>query len=223
VVGTDGRASDGSMSIRSARDGKPLGATPLPVRSRYAAVLHADGLHAVYHDGGAGTPNLHFIDLSRDGAVTSVACEALLRDVHVVRDGARLFALTFTQGVRDTGARLLRIDTEAREALVYEYPPLSRAYARPLLTQRHVVVAGSDSLDCNVRLYEREASKERSPAAEVFALPGGTGLTAIQEFKALPGGEPARFPVATAIVPCGEGLVVGGPFGIWRLAAEGGR
>ncbi len=218
-----GGAGGGSMTVRSARDGSPLGGAPLRAHSPYAAVLYADGLRAVYHDGAAGTPNLHFLDFTRDAPAASVAVEPMLRDFHVVRDGARLFLLTFTQGVRDTGARLVRIDTEAREALSYEYPPLCRAYARPLLTQRYLVFAGSDGRGSCLRLYDREASQGRSAACEVFALPGGARLSDRLDFEAAAGGEPLRFNVATAVASSAEGLVFGGPLGIWRLAAEGGR
>ncbi len=226
VAGSDERVRDGAMTVRGARDGRPLGGAPLPAHSPYAAVLFADGLRAVYHDGGDGGParsNLHFLDLARGGPATSVACEPMLRDFHVVRDGARLFLLTFTQGVRDTGARLVRIDTEAREALAYGYPPLCRAYARPLLTQRYLAFAGSDGRGSLVRLYDREASGARSGPCEVFALPGGAGLTSTLDFEVAGGAEPPRYSVATALAPAGDGLLFAGPLGVWRLGAPGGR
>jgi len=226
VTGSDERVRDGAMTIRGARDGRPLGGAPLRAHGPYAALLYADGLRAVYHDGGDGQPgraNLHFLDLAREGPVTSVPCEPMLRDFHVVRDGARLFLLTFTQGVRDTGARLVRIDTDAREALTYGYPPLCRAYARPLLTQRYFAFSGSDGRGSLVRLYDREASGARSGPCEVFALPAGSGLTSNLDFEVAAGGDPPRYSVATSLSPSGDGLLFGGPLGIWRLAAPGGR
>ena len=112
VTGKDGSVQpEGRLEIVNARTGLPAFPRTFPAHGRYARVLYADGTLVVYHDGGSGGKNLHFIDLKTQ-RVKSTAAADLLREVEVINDRARLFVFTYTLGLADLGARLFRVDIE---------------------------------------------------------------------------------------------------------------
>jgi outer membrane protein assembly factor BamB len=227
IAGTDTTAKSAAFHVLDTRNGKPLLKDPIPVHSRYATVLHADGTLAVFHDGSSGGDNLHFLELAANRH-QRVPTEDMGREVHVVRDGERLFVLTYKAGIADEGARLFRIDLAGRASLRYQRVAQATAYARPILTRRYLVVAGSDGLQAHVRLYDREASKDMSPPSAVFPLPGGRKMTETLAFEPEEAGK-ARFdiPPAVAVSRLADadqnGLVLSHPFGAFRLQAAAPR
>jgi len=130
--------------------------------------------------------------------------------------------LTYNPGLADEGARLFRVDLGGRSALRYERPKARLVYGRPLLSARYVGVAGSDGRQASVQLYEREASKDLSPPAPVFPIFGGARMNPIVEFEAADGAR-ARFDLPPVLAAAGSGLIVGHPFGIFRLRAGDAR
>jgi len=218
IAASDTAASEAAVYTMGARDGERQLRDPVPVHSRYAAILHADESLVVLHDGTAGGDNLHFLEIDA-GKHTRIATEDISRTVHAVRDGPRLFVFTHKPGLADEGARLFRVDLSGRGALRYERPPARTAYGRPLLTSRYIGIAGSDGREASVCLYEREASKDLSPPAQVFPLLGGQKMTAVLSFQPAEG-VPLRFDRPPALAAAGPALVVGHPFGIFRLQAR---
>ena len=205
----------GRLEILSAQDGRSVHPRRYPAIGRYATVLYADGKLIVFHDGSSGQENLHFIDLSKGGQeLVSRRTEDILREVHTIRDGYRLFVFTYTMGLADLGARLFRVDLEGGDALSYTVPPQARSYARPALTRHHIVVAAGTPRSARVRLYDREASKDSRDPKAVFQAPSGGRLLTDFEFTA---GESTRFAVPMAIAVVGESLVVSTPFRTLRF------
>lgn len=220
VTAASTRDRRGKLRVLNARTLKAAHADEYPVYDLNAAVLSADGKVVVYHDGGSSgnaLPNLHFLDLE-EGHTQSVLTGDMLRDYWLIRDGYRLFVFTHTPGDAGVGARLFRIDLESADVLQYAFPqPLkAMAYARPALTQRYLVVAGTQPRFGCVRLYDREASKTTRMPQAVFA---GAGGQVTPEFDFREAGE-NRYDVAVGVAAAREGLVVSTPFGTARLQAK---
>jgi len=218
IAGSGPAARSAAFHVVDTRNGAPLIERPIPVHSRYAAVLHADGAMAIFHDGSSGGKNLHFVELGAQQH-TRIACEDMSREFNLVRDGAKLFVLTYKLGVPDEGARFFRIDMAARTALRYQRLDRAVAYSRPLLTRRYVAVAGSDGQAAHVRLFERDASKDMSPPSAVFSPLGGSAMTRVNTFAPDDPAD-ARFDNPPSLAASGEGLLLSHPFGVFRLAAK---
>jgi hypothetical protein len=207
-----------TLEILDARTLRRTFDLPARIESRAAAVLHADGRLVVFHDGLDGTENLHFIDLTTGKTVRREA-PALLRDVDVLRDGARLFVFTATPGVERTGARLFRVDLEGRTALPYVLPPPALAYARPLLVADYVATLGHGSRGASLRLFERDASAASAGPRPVFVDASGQETAEIDVAPI----EPLRHAVPPGLAVLGEGLVAAHPSGAFQWAARDAR
>ena len=218
IAGSGPTARSAAFHVVDTRTGAALLKQPIPVHSRYAAVLHADGALAIFHDGSSGGKNLHFFELGAQRH-TRVACEDMSREFYVVRDGAKLFVLTYKLGVPDEGARFFRIDMVARTSLRYQRLDRAIACSRPLLTKRYVAVAGSDGLAAHLRLFERDASRDMSPPSAVFSPLGGSAMIRVQTFAPEDPAD-ARFDNPPSLAASGEGLLLSHPFGVFRLAAK---
>jgi hypothetical protein len=217
-----GTATAGRLEILNARKDEP--ALPLSVEARgpSPAVLHADGRLTVFHDGGEGGANLHFLDMAAGRVAASVETETLLRQIHVLREGERLFVFTHGAGESSLGARLFRVDLASRSATAFQKPPPLPAYAPPILTRRFVAVAGCDASRLRVRLHEKD-SAAGTPLARVFPDAGGGGLSAEGSFEA-PRDGAVRHDVPPSLAAAGGALAAGSPFGLRRLGAgEQGR
>jgi len=220
IAGSDSKASSAAFHVLDTRNGKSL-REPIPVHSRYAAILYADGELVLFHDGSSGGENLHFLELAANAHQRKEA-EDIGRDIHILQDGTRLFVLSYKAGVADEGARLFRINLAGRATLAYQRIERALAYARPLLTERYVVVAGSDAREAHVRLFDREASKDFSPPAKVFPLLGGRKMTGIKIFEP-EAASGIRFAIPPAVAADGKALMLSHPFGTFRLAAAAPR
>jgi len=216
IAGSDSKASSAAFHVLDTSNGKSLH-EPIPVHSRYASVLYADGELVVFHDGSSGGDNLHFLELAADRH-RRIPTEDVARNIHVLQDGAHLFVLSYKAGVADEGARLFRIDLSGRATLRYQRIGRALAYARPILTKRYVVLAGSTARQAHVRLYDREASKDRTPPAAVFPLLGGSKMTGERLFEPEDVGG-IRYDTPPAVAASGKGLVISHPFGAFRLQA----
>jgi len=219
VVGSDAAATAGALQICNAREGNPDHQVAYPVHSAYATVLYADGQLVVFHDGSASGNNLHFIDLAKDAkeAETTAATGPMLREVSTIRDGYRLFVFSSKLGLADEGASLLRVDLRARDTLVYAQQARFRAYARPVLTRRYVVVAGAGSRNAMVQFYDREATAESRFPQPVYR---GAGDELESKIAFDPGGE-TDYQVPPAIATAGTGIAVGNPFWTGHLRRGG--
>ncbi len=211
VSRTDGT---GSLRIVDARTGRRAHDMDLKAWSPQAATLHADGQGVVFHDGGDGD-NLHFVDLANDRHVARAA-PALLREVTLLRDGFRLFVYTFTGGLEDTGSRLFRVDLQGLDALAYAIPPRGTAYGRPILTRHYVGCIASGPRGASLRLYDREAALGSIAPQPVFVVEGGRETA---ELDFVPRAE-ARYDTPPALAARGGELLVGHPFGTFRLAGK---
>lgn len=221
ISAKDEAAHGAALHVLSARDGAALLKEPIPVHSRYAVILHVDNALAVFHDGSSGGDNLHFLELD-GGKHVEIPGEDMAREVHTIRDGTRLFVLTHKLGVPDEGARLFRVDLAGRTTLRYRRPARAIAYGKPILTERFIAVAGASAKEAFVGLYEREASKDLSPAAPVFPMLGGRKLTASLPFVAPndgTSGAAGRFDQSPTLAAVGKGLIFSHPFGTYRLHA----
>jgi len=220
MAGSDSKASSAAFHVLDTRNGKSL-REPIPVHSRYAAILYANSALVLFHDGSSGGENLHFLELAADTHRRTEA-EDIGRDIHILEDGTRLFVLSYKAGVADEGARLFRINLAGRATLRYQRIEHALAYARPLLTERYIVVAGSDARQAHVRLFDREASKEMSPPAKVFPLLGGRKMSGMQIFEP-EAASGIRFATPPAVAADGKALMLSHPFGAFRLAAAAPR
>jgi len=210
----DPNGDHGELGVFNVRGDEPALPTAYTVATSTAAVLYADGTTLVFHDGGSGNENLHFVDLEHNRR-TSRKTGDLLRSYQVIRDGGRLFLFTTSPGLEDQGARLLRIDIHGADALEYEIPLKSEAFGPPLLTQRYVGIAAAGARGAHVRLFDREASAASRGPQPVFV----TGDTESSDLD-FPRLEGAQYGVAPALVAAGDGLVVGHPYGAFRLHAR---
>ncbi len=214
VEETDGAV--GRLRILNARRSlKPAHPRAFDVFHHTAMVLHADGRQLIYHDGtsvGEQGKNLHVLSLET-GKTTSHHAGDLLRDVHVLRDGRQMFLFSHAYGQDDLGARLMRVNVESGSTLAYARPPRVFAYARPVLTKRYIVVAGSRAQAAHVRLFDREASQETRYPHAVFRA----GDKPRSELNLEPGTNKTNYRVGTSVAAAGNELIVSTPFGIRRL------
>jgi len=222
VEAVDEQASAAGLRVLDVRTGLELLPAPLPAHSLSAAVLHAGADLAVYHDGssrgyrGGEEGNLHFLDWEAK-VVTARQTHELFGVRHALPDGDRLFVFTHETVPAAEGARLLRVDLRARAVLNYAPFPTASAYARPLLTQLHVVLAGGGRTSASVRLFERDAGPETLDPQPVFAREN-QGAEA-REFLVSPGGG-ARLDVPPTLAGAGAELLLGGPLGAYRLGRD---
>jgi hypothetical protein len=210
VLGT--RHSDGTsgrLEVFDVRGTEPHASYPLVAAN--ARVLRLDGSLLVYHDGGSGTDNLHFVDLEK-GTREARRAPDLLRSVEVVADGSRILVLTHSPGLEGEGARLFRVDVAAREVVAYDYAVRVDACAPPVLLEHHVAVLALVGSSAQVRLFDREASPQSKGARPVFLDDSGRE-TADLDFRGEGAGRPGLGIAAVA-----DGLVVGHPWGLFRLA-----
>jgi len=204
---------EGRVRILNTRTLEPAHPRAFSVFHHTAMVLHADGRRLVYHDGtsvGDQTRNLHVVELD-GGQSRSHATGDLLRDVHLLRGGRQIFVFSHAYGQDDLGARLLRVDVEGGAPLAYARPPRVFAYARPVLTERYIVVAGSRAQGAHVRFFEREASAETRYPRPVFRKEPRARL----DLEA--GDDRPGWAVGTALAAAGNEIVVSTPFGSRRL------
>ncbi|MGQ0614010.1 MAG: outer membrane protein assembly factor BamB family protein [Planctomycetaceae bacterium] len=222
VEGIDEGAAAAGLRVLDSRTGAELLPAPLPAHSIAAAVLHAGESLAVYHDGssrgygGGAEGNLHFIDWEA-GVVTTRQAQELFGVAHEIPDGARLFVFTHEATPNLEGARLFRLDLKARAVLNYPPFPTASAYARPLLTQLHVVLAGGGAPSASVRLFERDAGAETLDPQPVFARQESGPEQ--REFLLRPTGG-TRLDVPPSIAAMGTGLLFGSPLGTFRLKRD---
>ena len=222
IAGSDPAARSAAFHVIDTRNGKPLLAEPIAVHSRYAAVLHADGSMVVFHDGSSGGDNLHFLELGGNrlelggNQHTRIPAEDMAREFYVVRDRARLYVLTYKLGVPDEGARFFRVDMSARSTLRYQRIRSGLAFAKPVITRRYIAIAGSDSREAHVRLYDRDASKDLSRPSQVFTVLGGANMLDVFRFE--PANTPPRFDNPPSLTASGKGLFLSHPFGVYRLS-----
>ena len=220
IVIIHSRSKDGSggeLGIFNVRGNEPALPASYRVPTSNAAVLHADGKLLVYHDGGSGTENLHFVDLERSSRESRRTSD-MMRSFEVIRDGDQLFVFTCNPGLEDEGARLFRVDLKAANSFAYDLGLTANAFGRPVLTQRYVALVASLPRLCQVRLFDREASGAARAAQPVFLVGGAE--TANLDFR--PTGAP-RYTVAPSVAVSGGALVVGHPFGTFRLQAREAR
>ncbi len=222
VEGIDERAAAAGLRVLDSRTGADLLPAPLPAHSIAAALLHAGERLAVYHDGssrgyrGGAEGNLHFIDWDA-GIVTTRQAHELFGVHHGIPDGDRLFVFTHETTPNLEGARLFRIDLKSRSVLNYAPFPTASAYARPLLTQLHVVLAGGGAPSASVRLFERDAGAETLEPQPVFAREAAGPEQ--REFLLKPTGG-TRLDVPPSVAAQGSGLLFGSPLGAFRLVRD---
>lgn len=202
----------------SARGGQ-LACPDVRTVSSRASILYADADVAVIHDGGPPLPeggNLHFVELGAQ-RVTRVRAPELLGAQHIVRDGDRLFVLTFDPEHSEAGARLFRIDLRGRTCLAYDHPPIAEVYAPPLLTRQCIFVAGAGPRGAFLRAYEREALAGDQPPGPYPVFRAGGDVSPLFDLAA---GSAVNYEMAPALALCGNGLWFSSPFGCVFLAAE---
>jgi len=218
---SDELASAARLRAVDARTGAPLRAADLELHSTSAAVLYAGEAFAVVHDGssrGAGEVdggNVHFLEWD-SGERASVPGGDLFGVVHLLPDTDRVFVFTHEVVPGPERARLFRVDLAARSVFAYEHPPAAAAYARPILAQHHVVVAGAGPAAATLRLYDRDADASRAGPEPVFDAKSGSAEERELVVKKL--GE-VRFDAPPALALIGEGLLVGSPHGAALVAS----
>jgi len=210
VSTTQKDGAGGRIEFLDIRSGEAHGRRP--VAGANAAVLCADGKKLVYHDGGSGMDNVHFVDLE-SGRIATCRGPEMLRSFEVL-GAQRLFVLTWSPGLEDEGSRLFRIDPGSDEVLEYDYRVRASAFARPVLTEHHVAVAAVLARGAHVRLFDRDASEQSRGPQPLFVDPSGKE-TADMDFQATGA---TRLGTGIGIATAGGGLVVGHPWGAARLA-----
>jgi tetratricopeptide (TPR) repeat protein len=207
---------EGALEIRDARNGQRAFAKSHPANSRHAAVLYADGHALVFHDGGSGGLNLHFIDLATQRTVSRTGAD-MLREVDIAQDGSQLYVFTHTPGLADLGGRLFRVDVEGKDTLAYEPIDKAGVFSRPLLTRNHIAIADRSAERARLRLFDREASRDTRTPRPVFVTQ--VGLVEVFEVTAATG----SFNVPPSVEGAGGGLVFTNPYRNLRFSGPEGR
>jgi len=219
---TDEKASAACLRIVDSRTGEPADARLFELHSTSAAVLHVDASLAVFHDGGSRGASerdgetLHFLDW-QTGELRGAHCHDLFGVEHLLRDGERLFVFTHKPAPSLERARLIRIDLKERTVMKYAEPPTAAAYARPLLTQLHVVVGTGATPYAGVLLFDRDATQDRDGPRPVFDAKRDSReeVELIRRQTGAP-----RYDVPPSLAVAGTGLVFGNPHGtVWVESA----